>query len=331
METETQTPPPPKKRFPWKGLGILCSAFAVIVMIYVFYASYVSYVQLQKMQLGESSVFESSIQALKNDVFDLQKSLQTSQANQADQLKYFEATLQKFEKNPGMEMQLIISEVDFLVKFANQTLILDHNISGTISILKKADETLQSVSDPKVITLREALAKDIANLQSAPVIDTTGIYMRLNALNDELQRLPLITKVPEENANVPTPNKNENLSWWKKGLQNTWDSLRSLVVVRYNTKGRMPLISPGQETFLYGLMTSEIMHAEWGLLHGNNAIYQTSLSNIQKYVDEYFVSNASGTVAVKNELKALQQFNVQMESKDISSSLQAVAALKKGA
>ncbi len=329
MENETETSPK-KKHFSWKGLGILFSALAVVVLLCVGYGAYMSYVSLQKMQIREASIFESDIQILKNNVDDLRKSLADSQSKQSEQMKNVEDSIQKIEQTPGIEAQFKIAEVDFLIKFANQTLTLDHNIPDTIQILKKADEALQNVSDTNVIALREALAKDIANLQSAPIIDTTGIYMRLNALNDELQRLPLITKISQENNNIPAENNNENLSWWKKGLQNTWDSLRSLVVVRYNTKGRMPLISPGQETFLYGLMTTDVMHAEWGLLHGNNTIYQTSLTNIKKYVDEYFVSNASQTIALVNELNALQQFDVQMVSKDISNSLQAVNALKKG-
>ncbi|HEX2549930.1 MAG TPA: uroporphyrinogen-III C-methyltransferase [Gammaproteobacteria bacterium] len=332
MENDTQIPsPPPKKnRFPWKALGILISAFAVIVLVYVMYAAYFSYVQLQKMQIDESMIFASDIEHLKTKMDFLQKSLNESQSSQAQHMQDVTDSLQKLEKITGDEKQFVIADADYLVKLANQNINLEHNVPDAINLLKKADQTLQGLNNAKALAVREALAKDIASLQSAPVMDITGIFMRLNALSGELQRLPLITKLPETKENSAGTVQHENLSWWKRGLQNTWDSLRSLVVVRYNMKGRMPLISPGQETFLYGLMTTEVMHAEWGLLHGNNEIYQASLMNVKKYVEEYFISNASTTVATIQELNALLSMNVQPVSKDISDSMQAISALKKG-
>lgn len=327
MENETQISSP-KKRFPWKGFGVLMSAFAVIVILYVMHAVYFSFITLQKMQQAQSRAFQRDIALLKIKTDFLQKFSNETQQNQAQQMQAVREAIQKFET--GSEAQFAIENADFLVNYANQTLTLDHNVLGAINVLKKADQTLQGMNNAKAIAAREALAKDIANLQSIPIIDVTGIYMRLNALNETLQRLPLITKLPDAKDNAVTSTQNENLSWWKKGLQNTWKSLRDLVVIRYNTKERMPLISPDQETFLYGLLTSEVMHAEWGLLHSNNNIYQTSLSAIKKYVEEYFVSNAAPTLSVIRELRELAAINIQPQPKEISGSLQSVAALKKG-
>ena len=45
-------------------------------------------------------------------------------------------------------------------------------------LLQSADQEIRDVNDAKFLSIRKALATDIANLQAAPRMDVTGIYVR---------------------------------------------------------------------------------------------------------------------------------------------------------
>src|SRR5690606_15913112 len=112
---------------------------------------------------------------------------------------------------------------------------------------QSADQELRTLSNPKYMQLRQTLANDIAHLQSTPVLDMDGIYARLNALQNEIDQLPMITSHAVIAKEVKSTE--ESMSWWKKGLINSWASLQQLVQIRYNDHQTIPLL-PEQEVII---------------------------------------------------------------------------------
>ena len=96
----------------------------------------------------------------------------------------------------------------------------------------------------------------------------TALYLRLMALNNQLDELPLPTSPLKPDtkqalsATVPT-----NLPWWKAGLAHTWHVLRQVVVVRYNNSNALPLVLPEEKMFLYQNLHAQMESAMWGVLH----------------------------------------------------------------
>jgi uroporphyrin-3 C-methyltransferase len=324
-ENETQTITK-KRRFSWKGTGILFSAFAFIVILCVMYYTYYRFIEMHRLQLSENAAMVEKMEVLKNELGEVIK----ARTHQDEEIQKLNASVQQFEKTQSLDTTFAIANADFLVKLASENLQFENNIPITIELLKKADEAIKNLTAPKVFAAREALAKDIATLQGVPIVDVTGIYMRLNALNNELQKMPLlnqITSSKEQTQNV-VPNSDE--SWWRRGLAHTWQSLTSLVVVRYNDSSRSPLISPGSETYLFENLHAFIMHAMWALLHGNVEVYKASLATTKQYVQEYFVADSSVTSSVLKELNTLYEIDIHPVAPEITDSLQALSALKKG-
>src|SRR5204862_7770881 len=118
----------------------------------------------------------------------------------------------------GNNNELELMHAAYYVKLANDNVQYLNNIPVAINLLKLADQTLSHLSDATYDDARKALANDIAALQSTQTVDGTVLYMRLIALNTQLNQLQLPKKllVTEKQADI-TVNAPDQ-PWWRRGL-----------------------------------------------------------------------------------------------------------------
>lgn len=320
MTNNVENPNQEKKKrkwLSWGGAGFLITTFAVIILIYLFYATnyYLNY--LAKHQDSEEHLLQvqKNMSEVEKQVHQLADNL-SSQANMINTLRQSQQSQPKINQEDWQVMY-----AKFLVQMANDKLLFESNVPQAILLLQTADEKIHALNDDRLLPLRKALADDIASLQAVPQVDIAGLYMRLSALNDQINQLPLPNK-PSSTMVTAQPAANENLPWWKRGLQQTWQELQKIVVVRYNENGKPPLIMPEQQDFLYQNLHAAIEKAMWGLLHQQSEIYQASLQQAINWIKKYFVINVQATQSVINGLTELQKVNVHPEVPKISDSLQ---------
>jgi uroporphyrin-III C-methyltransferase len=196
----------------------------------------------------------------------------------------------------------------------------ENNIPQAIVLLQNADGYLSGLSDDRLRPVRKALAADVAALQAVPQIDVVGIYMRLVALNDQIKQLPLPNK-PQQTDVVQAPS-NENLPWWKRGLRQTEQALKQIVVIRYNAQDTLPFITPEQQNFLILNLHAEMENAIWGLLHQQPEIYRTSLTQAKNWIIQYGQSDSPMTKSLITNLTQLEQMNIKPEPPKSLQSLQ---------
>jgi len=56
---------------------------------------------------------------------------------------------------------------------------------------RSADQRIAALNDPSLVPLRKLMAKDITTLKSIPIIDRDGLVLRLTALQQQVDDLPL--------------------------------------------------------------------------------------------------------------------------------------------
>ncbi|SRR5579883_417649 len=314
MNEEIKKPEKTKKHFPWRGVGILFSTFAVIVLLYLFYAT--NYYFARRIN---NTVPAADVQRLQNDLSSLQQTVQQLSGTVNDQTQMIN-TLRQAETGYNRDEWRVV-EAEFMTRIAGDKLQFENNVPQAIVLLQNADQLIRDINDARLTNVRVAIAKDIAKLQAISPVDVPGLYARLIAMDDQIEKLPLMNKpVPT----APTPEVNtEHLPWWKKGLHQTWDVLRQIVIVRYNKKDELPLVLPEQQNYLYQNIHIEIQQAIWGLLHQEPAIYQASLNQAQKWIKEFFMMDAPATQAALKELSQLQGIDLKPALPDLSDSLQA--------
>lgn len=303
------------KHFPWLGLGFAFSTIAVIVLFGLFYYAVVRGSELSQQLARQVSHLQNRADDLEVHLDSLKKdSLETD-----DSLKQSIATLQQtLGSNPNTWR---VMEAQFYVDLANTKLQFENNIPSAIELLKLADKTIQDLSDPALDGVRRALAQNTATLEAVPAIDVTGIYMRLSAINDQIDQLPLPIQV-ENNAITPV-STDANEPWWKKGLHESMTLLGKIVIVRYNTSNTPPLVTPSERDFLFQNVHAAIEKSMWALLHHQPDIYRASLQQAIKWINQFYMANAPVTQSVLTNLDQLEQMNIAPTIPDINASTQA--------
>jgi len=115
----------------------------------------------------------------------------------------------------------------------------------------------------------------------------------------------------------------QNESVWQRGLHEMWRSLKTIVVVRNNLNGSMPLVTPEQKAFLYQNVHAMIAQSTWALLNQQPAIYQSSLQQLTEWIKRYFVLDAPQTRAMLNDLSQLEKIDIHPPTLTLMNTLQA--------
>lgn len=293
----------PKHPRHWMNIAIILIFFLIVVLITGFFgANYYYMKNFTRITRAQHNVLnvQKNMEAVEQQVQQL-VSMVKSQNNIINALRQ---TQSGYSRN---EWRVI--EAEFLVKLAMDKIHLSHQMPEAIILLQTADQAIRDINDARLLPLRKALATDIANLQAVPVVDVAGIYLRLSAMNEQIPHLPLPNKPMQALSEVKTSD-NQDLPWWKRGLQQTWQGLRQIVIVRYNQQDKQPLVMPEQQDFLYQNIQAALEKAMWGLLHQQDSIYHASLQQATTWINNYFVVNAPATESVLSNLAQLQQMDI---------------------
>lgn len=253
---------------------------------------------------------------LQKSVSDLQAVIQQSQALSVQSLPIGSALPQGDADNER------VLEARHWVKLANDQLQFLHDFSMAVTLLQRADRVLDTVHDSNALALRQLLASDITHLQAAPEVNITALYLQLNALNKQIDQLPLPIN-PMKVASPPDLSTPEETTWpwWKRGLHQSWQMLQHIVVVRYNDARALPLVLPEEKIFLYQNLHAQFESILWAVLYRNTEVYQASLERAINWIQQYFLQEAPLTKTVLQQLQALQQVNIEQPSANLAETL----------
>lgn len=211
-----------------------------------------------------------------------------------------------------------LAEAEYLVRLANQRLLMEKDIDGAEKLLISADSILAEMKDPILFDTRRALAKDIQALKSTRSFDLEGVYLQLEALTSQVNSLPqkepsnLFNK--EFNQTQPeTSIDNVERSYAQALMQNVWQTLRSLVVINYNSKPIKPLLPPTQYQQLITGIQLQVNVAQLALMKQESSVYQIALEHIANAVNAHFDIDSAAVSGYLTSLTALQQINVSPE------------------
>ncbi|MDO6514908.1 uroporphyrinogen-III C-methyltransferase [Neptuniibacter sp. 2_MG-2023] len=221
----------------------------------------------------------------------------------------------------------LLAEVEYLLRLANQRVLMEQTTDGAIKLLKSADKILKETDDVSIYEVRKALASDIAALEAVPALDTEGVFLKLDALNQQVPNLRLIPiseqrKLPDLLEEVTPDSVSES---WTAGLEASWgkavDKLDKLVVIQHRDEPIEPLLSPEQSYYLQQNLHLMLEQAQLALLQRKQASYDASLAKAQDWISTYFEAKDSTTQSLLKNITELQSVKVTAEMPDISGSL----------
>ncbi|QTP56746.1 hypothetical protein HNO51_19920 [Billgrantia sulfidoxydans] len=221
------------------------------------------------------------------------------------------------------EREWIHAEAAYLLRLANQRLQLERDVEGAKALLRTADARLNEADNPALLSIRRAIASELAILDGVPQVDRTGLYLALDAQQQRLAQLPLsreLEEIPARSGIEEAPS-----GGWQDQLSRFGQELKELVVIRHHDEALEGLITPEQESYLRQSARLVLEQAQLALLKEEQELYEASIDKALALIEGYYDTERSEVQAVVERLRALKGETIQPELPDISGSQQALA------
>ena len=324
----------------WPGkVALVVSFVALGAAGYLYWQSMQTQQQNQALQASINSQVEQQLNqarsGLKQDVAamnqqigQLQQSASNDKAN-IDKLqdRLTRSIQQVTAKQHNSRKDWLLAEVEYLLRLANQRVLMEKTPDGALQLLKSADKILQETDDVSIYDVRKALAADIAALEGVPKLDAEGVFLKLGAMTTHVNQLRVIPvtaseELPKLIDEITPDTVSES---WNSGLTEAWnsasDKLSSLVVIQQRDEPVEPLLSPDQKYYLQQNLLLMLEQAQLALLQRKQKAYDNALVKAEEWVSTYFEAEDSATQALIRGLGEAKKVQVAPEIPTISGSL----------
>jgi uncharacterized protein HemX len=217
----------------------------------------------------------------------------------------------------------IKAEAASLLLAANDQVQLNADPGLALKALEAADERLKLLSDPRLIPVRQQIAREVTALRAVPQVDVTGMAATLTSLSESAPELPL-KRVAQERYVPGQQTSNEDLahmSLWSRFKAGVERLLKDIFTVHHRQTSIEPLLEPQQEYFLRQNLQLHLAAARAALLERDNAAFQGSVRLAERWLETYFNMQANNVKAAVGALSKMQEQQINPPLPDISASL----------
>ena len=224
-----------------------------------------------------------------------------------------------------------LAEAEYLLRIANNRLLLEQDIDTAITALTMADARLRDIGNPALVAVRKKLAHEITALEAIEKPDITGMGLALSGLQERIDLLPAKGESLSEaegggSSQQPVESPGES------GLVDRFfdavrSALKSLVTIRRIDEAETPLIPPEQRAFLKHNLRLQLEAARIALFRNDNLSYHSSLKTAREWLTRYFNVRAGSTASMVDNLTRLDEVKLDPPLPDISGSLSTLRQL----
>lgn len=272
---------------------------------------------------------QAELSSLKQQLAEVMGKLDQSNSQDAQQLAALGKSQQQLQDAlDGLQNRVLdlddkrpndwmLAESEYLVRMAGRKLWLEHDIISAITLLGNADERIKALNDPSLMPIRKALAEDITRLKGMPRVDREGLTLKLAALSDQIELLPLSTvSMPQAKAEADQA-VSTNPDEWQNNLKKNWVKFtENFITIRRRDGAVEALISPQQEIFLRENLKTKLLQAQLAVYREQQALYTDSLDKAQRWLTQYFDVDNSATRYMQSELDKLKGEQIQFDYPD---------------
>jgi uroporphyrin-3 C-methyltransferase len=211
----------------------------------------------------------------------------------------------------------VVLDIDAAVRVAMQQSALTGSAEPLVATLKQADERLARYNEPRLETVRRAVARDLDRVKAMGVIDISALAIKLDEAVRMVEELPLLSQ-PEPRRDSPRPPAvapstpqlprhgapavAEIPAWlrpwlehWDVLAERVWGEAKSLVRVTRIDHPEAMLLLPEQAYFLRENLKLRLLNARLALLSRQFDTAQGDLQVAQGAIERYFDRNSRRT------------------------------------
>ncbi|MFN1651789.1 uroporphyrinogen-III C-methyltransferase [Vibrio rotiferianus] len=208
----------------------------------------------------------------------------------------------------------LLAEADYLVKLAGRKLFLEHDVESATQLMESADQRIAALNDPSLVGLRKAMANDITKLRVVPLVDRDGLVLRLTALQQQVDKLPLANALLPEAAAVEKQEVSEDIANWQDNLMTSLkDFSENFITFRTRDGNVIPLLSPQQHFYLKENIKAKLETAIKAVYQEQGEIYTTSLETADQWAMAFFNQDDNSVKEFNKTLSQLSKQDIQVE------------------
>ena len=348
-QASAETAPKPKPTASGSAAMVL-ALLAMGLSIGLIVAAYFIWNEVQQLTTTPSRLatqIEDRIQPLRATLSDVSQSVETtlSTVNQTlfGERQQIDQRLQKLGEDQidvahrvsalaalmgRSEQGWSLAEVEYLLRIANQRLQLQRDVNTAEQALIAADQRLHDLADPRYLSVREQLARDLQAVQAVPSVDIEGISLGLTAALANVDQLPVAGSRYQPRVDTASENESTQAGTtvrdWRELPRLLWSTLSGLFRIREHDKPVAPMLAPEREYFLRENLRLQLSAARLALLRDDGGQYQAILNTVQDWLDAHFADDDAKVNELVEQIDQLKAINIAPELPDISGSLTAL-------
>ena len=322
-------------RLQYKQQGIAAMVFMVIIACMIFGGLYFYKQSQNKFELLNQyiSKIEADLGNKSQTVREFKKQLAKVSDESITQdaiIGYHLRTLNEDFERIGARMSKVeaafsqswlLSEVEYLLKMSDYRILMKEDVKGAIYLLKSADNLIKKISmeEQGLLDVRVAISKDVSSLEIYRSIDVPGTYVKLVALGESIEKLPLIPReIAIAGGEGGTIDSQEKTTFEK--INETFGDY--LTIRSYSSEELKKLLSVDEERHLRDSLRLTFEQAQTALLRGEQSIYDASLIKVRSWLNDHFVGDNFQVEQAIGTLEKLTNIQLEKDLPSISASQQ---------
>ncbi len=219
-------------------------------------------------------------------------------------------------KDTGEDV-LLVSEVDFLLRAANERLNLYMDVAGAKRAMQAAMERLRMVQDPVYESIRQDIATELGNLENTEIPDRVAISGTLLSLARASESWPLDARrtLKASGSNLLKP---QDVS----EQDSLWDDFRGLLseVVTVHEAGdtdAVELLTLEEERLLRENVQLQLQVAQLAATRGDTELFRSALRAVAEWVTRYYDTEAENVQRAGERVLELAKVELNPDLPDL--------------
>lgn len=321
------------------AIGLIALALAVLAFVAGLGFAWSSYDRMGQLEvqlarrIGEfdtaSRDARIAAKAANDALADLQNRLVALESRAQESQDQQLALTAMYQDLARSQDERVVADIEQSLLLAQQQLQLAGNVRAALIGLEAAETRLAHLNKPQLAALRGAIVKDIERLKLLPAADAEGLNARLEVLIQNVDKLKpeSETESPPQAAKPAQAGPADTLA---RLSREAWAEFKSLVRIRRLDHPDLPLLSPSQTYFLRQNLKLRLLSARLALMQRDESAFRADLGATRDWTDRYFNRQDPGNKAFVASLNELLSAPVALKDAQISASIQALRAARKG-
>jgi uroporphyrin-3 C-methyltransferase len=207
-----------------------------------------------------------------------------------------------------------LTEAEYLLRLANQRIQLERSSTNALALAQTVDDILRNLNDTNLHAIRRALADEMGELALVGDIDREGVYLQLMKISQQVEALPLIQSLAENEEPwlLAGDEPIDSDSLWgktKKVAHQLLQNFKHHLRIRDHVQASPAILPPDAQAYLKQNINLMLEQAQVAFLRDESQIYQASLDKTNQWLVKYFPLSPE-LVTIQAEIAELQNLMI---------------------